>query len=251
MKNICLLSLFFFFSGFAFSQNNTVRDTGIMYDEKVRPALTFKMDAEDERSLKKELKKYYRKRHDLKLSRKKDFWVAEEITVLEISSKEADFIVELAPAGVHAVNCTAAYRFGYDYYINPDDYPNEYRAFKEFFLQFIREYLTEYYGELMAESKKELDKAADEKNDLLKENKKLLKRNKKIEKKIHKYQKKSTKKPKKSEIYRNKIAVADIEILDNFESMGRNRKRIDELQDLIIRYTNQVNEVQEKINSIP
>ena len=240
--------VFQFITGFA--QNSGIRDTSAIYDEKMRPALVVNLEADDIKQFKKYVKSYFKDKYKLKFETPKQYFVAREIVIQDISSKEIDCIIEAKPRNTTEMSFLIFMRFGYDFYINESEYPNEYSAFRNLVRLFGKNYLTDFYKEKLEMHTKALEKAKKEKSKLLKINRKLTKTTQRNDKKIYKLQKKDGSTPEKLQKIQTKVATLSTTNATNRETLANNDERVAVLQQEILKHSTEISQIQEKINRI-
>jgi hypothetical protein len=147
-------------------------DATINFDEAQRPCIQVKLDPEP-KTLKEAWKDYLKDNYDFKLKgigflRNKDLLSAEEINVAKISSKQIDFYTHISE-DENGSEMKVFVRFGYDIYLNKEDYPNEYETLTVILKDFLNEYLTKYYQEKVNDTEERIEELEDETTDLKEE----------------------------------------------------------------------------------
>ena len=183
MKKIRLILTFAVFVSLKLdAQTYHIDTSSITFENKLRPCFSVNYDA-DPKTVKKAwddfLKKNYKiKANGIGLLTDKELVTAEDVTVNSISDKRMNMyanVTKLADGSVMRYFAS----FGYDFFIGPDNYPQEFGGMKKLFNDFSVDFLNKYYG--------------DETSDILKDIKRYEKDIKKDNKTIKKNVKKSNK----------------------------------------------------------
>jgi hypothetical protein len=161
MNLFCILIVLGAFS--AQAQINELRTSSADFEGASHPSLKVTIEPE-KKDAENALKKYLKKTHGVKVSGGK-ILKAEEVVFGAVSGKKMDLyaIVEEADGGSQ-MNFMA--RFGYDIFLTPEGYPEEFAAMRTAMNDFLGEYLSDYYQDQIKNQEKALakDLKAREKN---------------------------------------------------------------------------------------
>lgn len=155
MKKIALLIYLSLITMYGNAQTLQPEKSTIEHKNIERPCLLVKLDPEP-KTLKNAWIDYLKKEYDFKLRgmgwfSNKDLLHAEKVTVQKLSPKKLDFytyIIEDENGSEMKVFAS----FGYDIYLNEEQYPVEFRAMNDMIVSFLKEYLPEYYNKIISES---------------------------------------------------------------------------------------------------
>jgi hypothetical protein len=132
------------------AQTYHVDTTNISFENKLRPCLKVNYDA-DPKTVKKAwskfLKKYYKiKTKGIGLLTDKDLISSRDVTISSVSDKRMDIYASITDiAGGSDMKYFMS--FGYDFFIGPDNYSNEFEGMKKLLNDFSVEFLNKYYGD--------------------------------------------------------------------------------------------------------
>jgi len=181
-KLVIVIALFSIITNNSKAQTIKVIDTEISFENKLRPALSANTDPEQD-ALESAWKSYMKKNFDIKFksssfSSNENLLAANDITVIKISDKRLNLKARISgTANGSEIKVFAS--FGYDIFINKNDYPKEHEALKSIITNFLLEFLTDFYNREIKETTKKIHKLNNKKISLLKS---IEKNNKKITK---------------------------------------------------------------------
>lgn len=141
----------------------------IQYDDAQRPCIQVNLDPEP-KTLKEAWKDYLKDNYDLKIRgigflTNKDLLSAEGVVMSQVSAKEMDFYTHIVE-NENGSEMKLFIRLGYDIYINPKNYPNEYAALQEVLESFIKFYVPKYMEQQIKDTEEAVKKLTHEKDDL-------------------------------------------------------------------------------------
>lgn len=148
-KNILFISFAFLILYNVNAQSLVPVSSTIEHKEKVRPCLLVKLDPDPE-TLKNAWIDYLKKEYDFKLKgmgwfSNKDLLYSEEVIIQKLSSKKMDLYTNVVEDG-NGSEMKVFASFGYDIYLNEEEYPIEYKAMNEMIVSFLKQYLPKYYN---------------------------------------------------------------------------------------------------------
>ena len=166
--------IYFFFIATLFCSANTFAQTleiengQVLYDKKSRPAILIKINPET-KEVKKSWKKFIQKEHDVDvdgigLFTNKDILKTEKAIVKSISDKQIDLFAKIVE-NEELTEISVFGSFGYDLYISPAEFPQEYAAMENIVFDFLNKLLPEYLKENVEELEDQLTDLKDNLND--------------------------------------------------------------------------------------
>lgn len=180
-----ITSLLFFVLLFAIvstAQTFRVDTSQISFENKLRPCLYVKYDA-DAKTVKKGWADFLKKNYQIMtkgigLLSNKDILSAEDVTISDISGKRMNIYARATdvPDGSEFKYFTS---FGYDFFIGPLNYNKEFGAMKKLLTDFSVSFLNKYYSD---ETSAILKQIKNTEKDILKITRQIRKNNKKAEK---------------------------------------------------------------------
>lgn len=224
-KNIILICFSIAVSMSMSAQTLAPQKSTIEHDNKMRTCLLVKVGPEP-KALKKAWISFLKKEYDLKLKgmgwfSNKDLLYSEEVIVKKLSHKKIDFYTYVVE-DENGSEMKVFGSFGYDIYLNEEDYPREFEAMTEMIVSFLKQYLPEYYDKKINQSMKSV-KSLNKEIVNLKENiTDNQDRIQKLSKEIEKY---------KESIEDNslKLKAAETKLKDRQEEMERVRIKLEQL----------------------
>ncbi len=132
------------------AQTLTYRVASFQHEGKARPSIQVQMEP-PAKAVKKAWKDYLKDEYDLKLKgfgflTNKDMLSAEEVVVEKMSEKELNFYSHFdREEGLTMLNVMAS--FGYDIYVDRQEYPVAFATMESMVKGFLRTYLPGYYSE--------------------------------------------------------------------------------------------------------
>lgn len=158
MKKILLISFLLLNYAIINAQSIIPVKGTVDYNKSLRPCVMVTLDPET-KTLKKAWVKFLRKEYNFKLKgtgwfSNKDILYAKEIVIGQLSAKQLDFYTQIIEDDTLSEMKVFA-SFGYDIYINEEEYPTEFRKVNEMLNSFLKQYLPKYYyTQIKASSKK-------------------------------------------------------------------------------------------------
>lgn len=151
MKKINLLILFAVLISLKTSAQTFKIDTSeVSFEDKLRPCLVVKYDA-NAKTVKKGWADYLKKNYSIKvkgigLLTDKDIVDAEDVTISTIADKRMNMYAKVTdqPAGSEMKFFVS---FGYDFFIGPQNYGNEFGAMHKLLNNFSINFLNDYYSD--------------------------------------------------------------------------------------------------------
>jgi len=150
MKNLktTFLVALLFSPLFLFGQNITPITGELQHNDKTREAWVVNVEPES-KGLKKAWKDYLKKNYDIKLKgigflSNKDVLFVNQVVFKEISLKTMDFYTKIVE-DENGSEMTVFGSFGYDFYINSTDFPEEFAKMNNIMTAFLQEYVPNYY----------------------------------------------------------------------------------------------------------
>ena len=139
------------------AQSLSPQKSTIEHNNKMRNCLSVKLDP-DPKTLKKAWVNFLKKEYALQLKgfgwfTNKDLLYKEEVTIKKLSPKIMDFYTQIVE-DENGSEMKVFASFGYDVYINEEEYPMEYNAMNEMMVAFLKKYLPEYYNKKVNQSMK-------------------------------------------------------------------------------------------------
>jgi len=153
------------------AQTYKIDTTTVTFETKSRDCLFSTVDPPS-KELKKALKHYLKKTYQIKLKgvgflTNKDFLNAQDVRCGSISSKRLNIYAHITQAPtVSQMSFFAS--FGYDIFVDPKIYPNEFGELKNIMNRFLLEYLNEYYSQEVINTSKKIKKNNDKRTKLAK-----------------------------------------------------------------------------------
>jgi len=163
--------LFFGYYQTVRAQTFILENTQISFDSKLRPALAANIEPEA-KSFKKAWAHYLKKTHQVKLKGigflvNRDLLSAKDVIVAAVSSKRMNIYTRIMETSDGSeVKLFAS--FGYDIFIGPENYPNEYASMQAILNTFLIENLQNYYNNEIKETSKRITGLQKEKVRILK-----------------------------------------------------------------------------------
>ena len=162
MKKINLLILLvLMFSFHSFAQTYKIDTSEISFENKLRPCWDVKYDAES-KTVKKAWSSFLKKNYKVKTKgigflTDKDIVSSEDVTIHSIADKRMNMYVRVTdiPGGSEMKFFMS---FGYDFFIGPKDYPNEYGGMRKLLNDFSMEFLNEFYADETSRILKDIKK---------------------------------------------------------------------------------------------
>ena len=157
------------FSTLLSAQSLTVENGRVEYDDQNMPAIKVVMNPKPDK-VKDEFRDYVKDNYDVKMKgigflSNKDVLSAEGTVISRISDKEMDFRAKVVERG-DATEMYVFGSFGYDIFVDPEQYPNEYRAMKTLTVNFLNDFLPDYYKDRIDETQEMLSDLKEEREDL-------------------------------------------------------------------------------------
>lgn len=160
--NTLIFSIFLLLNSWpASSQTLEPIQSTIEHNNGTRACLEVNLDPEP-KTLKKAWTKYLRKEYHVKLKGKGLFGnkyplYSHEVRISEISSKQMDFYTNIIE-DENGSEMKVFASYGYDIYLNQENYPAEYILFKDILVSFLKDYLPGYYQEGIKDATKKVKK---------------------------------------------------------------------------------------------
>lgn len=150
--NLLLILLLPSFSG---AQLIDITDSTIKHDKAERPCITVALEA-GPKALKGAWQDFIKDEYGVKLRgfgflANRDLLEAEKVLIEPISDKEMNFYAHFDEQK-DKTRMSVFASLGYDIYLNPGDYPREYRAMRGIVDKFAGEYVPRYYQQQVEES---------------------------------------------------------------------------------------------------
>lgn len=151
MKKLKLLLALTLLAGFdAAAQTYKIDTSQISYEDKLRPCLEVKYDA-DAKTVKKAWDHFFGKNYNVKIKgigflTNKDIITGTDVTISAISDKRMNIYARITDV---AGGSTLKYfmSFGYDFFIGPDNYATEFAGMKKILNDFSVDFLNDYYAD--------------------------------------------------------------------------------------------------------
>ncbi len=167
-------------------------------------------------------KDFVKEHLDQKLREQDQVWVAEKIVINQVTDKRGDLLIYLFNQN-NRIRINMAFRLGYDVYVDPYQFPEEYQRMKGFLSFFVTKYYSEYLPDEIKKVEKEIKSKEREIKSAGKEMKRAAKDNKKLASRIKKNKKgikKLEAKVKKMEEDNPELAEIQVEILEMKKEIG-------------------------------
>ncbi len=164
------------------AQTTRPDDGTIRYEKATRPALVIHLDPET-KPLKEAWTDYLKDQYDVKLKgfgflSNKDVLYKEGISFPAISDKKIDFYTEIIQDETGSKMSVFA-THGYDSYLSPTDYSDEYANMRKIFEDFLKSYVPNYYKDMVENTQEVVDDLSKDREKLSKD---IEKNNRKIQK---------------------------------------------------------------------
>ena len=158
--------------GSLIAQTYKIDTSHIEFKDKFRPCLITEIDPEPD-VVKEAWHNYLKDKYDIKLSgiglfSNRDLLEAEEVLFKAISPKRLSFYTKITETKSGSEMATFA-ALGYDIFIGPDNYPQEFASIERIMDQFLYQYLDNYYDEEIKATSKKIKSLDNDKKDRLKE----------------------------------------------------------------------------------
>lgn len=150
-----LTVLLLVFSTSVDGQINELKTASANFEGVNRPSLQVTIEP-DRKDAEKALKKYLKKTHGVKVSGGKTM-KAEEVVFGAVSGKKMDLYTTVEEVDGGSQMSFMA-RFGYDIFLTPETYPEEFAAMRSAMDDFLGEFLTDYYQSQIKDEEKALAK---------------------------------------------------------------------------------------------
>jgi hypothetical protein len=168
--NIFLSLLVILFAFPAKAQINQLQTATTDFEGQSRTCLRVIIEPEA-RDAEKALSKYLKKTHGVKVSGG-DVLMAEEVVFGAVSGKKMDMYTQVEEVEEGSEMVFFA-RFGYDIFLTPEKYPDEFAAMRTAMDDFLREYLTEYYQDQIEDMEDNLNDDLGEREKIVSSSEKL------------------------------------------------------------------------------
>jgi len=151
MKKIQIFILCFLLVASKLSAQSFVIDTTeITFENKLRPCLFVKFDA-DAKTVKKGWADYMKKNYRIKIQgislfTDKDIVDADDVTINSISDKRMNMYARVTDI-TGGSEMKYFMSFGYDFFIGPKEYPNEFEGMRKLLNDFSISFLNDYYAD--------------------------------------------------------------------------------------------------------
>lgn len=149
-KMIIAVTVLLFAFKFTIAQTYKIDTTEISFENKLRPCFFVKYDA-NAKTVKKAWASFYKKYYSVKnkgigFLTNKDLITGKDIVLEPVSDKRMNLYARITDEG-NGSELRYFMSFGYDFFIGPKDYPNEFSGMKKILNDFSVEFLTEYYAD--------------------------------------------------------------------------------------------------------
>lgn len=176
---ICISSILYLSA-----QTYTIDTSEISFENKLRPCYSVDFDA-PAGTAKSAWKDFLKKRHDIKvkgigLFADKDLLDAEDVRINSVSDKRMNVYARITELSAGS-SMKFFVSFGYDFFVGPGNYPQEFEKMKALLNDFCVEFLTDYYKDRVSYITKTMKRIE----------KDILRKQKDIEKNIKKAKKES------------------------------------------------------------
>lgn len=212
-KIAAIFLLLTLFAAIVFGQSPaaTVNQGSTLHDGEERPCLVIRMEP-SEKEVKKAWESFLEKDHKVKLKGNK-VMEAIEVEFPAISPKTMDFFTKIQE-DKNGTEMMVFARLGYDTYLNPQDYGQEWVAMERVTKTFLTTFLSEYYNAQVDDAKKVVEKA--------------VKAREKMEKKSSSLTSKNAKLAAKIEGMQDDIGKNEADVKDYQQAIDKEAKVIDE-----------------------
>ncbi|MEA2043625.1 MAG: hypothetical protein U9N85_13870 [Bacteroidota bacterium] len=250
LKNILISSVLIFLYSFSFSQQRTIIiDSTVLYDGKLRPALSATVETEGERDLRKFIQHYYKKK-DIDFDYHGNLLSAVKIAVPELSQQTMDLYIELIPKGENSATISCMMRYGYDIYIEKVNYPTEYLKLKKSYALMIKSYLQSFYEDEIDDLQDELKNVQKDKKKLVMHIRKDSRKMGKLNKKIYKKRKDITKTPEESNEVKIEVQELEKEYNQYEKEVQSGNSKVKIIDNRILEINQKLQIIQQKIGGI-
>jgi len=163
-------SLILFLALNAIGQNIELTNATIEHNDAQRPCVQVTMKAPAPKPVKKAWEDFMDDEYDVNMKgigflSNKDILTAEKVQISALSEKQVNFYTQIVESGSSTKMCVFS-SFGYDIYVNQDEYPEAYETMQQMTAQFLRTFLPEYYTEQIEVSQEKVTDLRDEVSDL-------------------------------------------------------------------------------------
>ncbi len=136
-----------------------ITNSSIKHEKAERPCILVELEA-GPKTVKGAWKDYLQDKHDVRLKgfgflANKDLLDAEEVQFEAITGKAMNFYTHFDEKKDKTRMCVFA-SLGYDIYLNPGEYPKEYRAMRKIVDNFISDFVPRYYEQQVEESEEQV-----------------------------------------------------------------------------------------------